>query len=252
LSPAGVEQTMSDTSRPSRRAIERTVRVHRRGAADRDLLLVLGWGNRPDHPAVDWLCDRLAREWTVHAVALPENGTDFGRDYRDPVAAVAERVDPDAHLGHSLGGLVLAHLPGDGPRVYLSPFWGLAVDGLAARLLPLVTRLPVSRRVIGLDADRSNLGEFADDGRDRAADRGCSPAWLGAVRRAQATLPPFRAESVVYCSLRDDVVDLAAIGDHAPAERVRLYDGAHESFASRSRTTVFDRVQRDLRRPAER
>lgn len=238
---------------PSRHTLDRTMRVHRRpsdGDEDRDLLFVLGWGNRPDHPAVDWLLDRLSRSWTVHAVALPENGTEFARDYRDPLAGVDDRVDPDARLGHSLGGLVLAHLPGDAPRLYASPFWGIAVGWLAARLLPAVARLPVARRLIPLDADRA-VGEFTADDRDHAADRGVSPAWLGAVTRAQATLPPFREGSVVYCSLRDEVVDLSAVGEHAPADRVRLYDGTHEFFASRSREATVERVREDLRAMAD-
>ncbi len=239
-----------DTGGYSRAELDRTVRVHRRGDADRDLLLVLGWGNRPDHPVVDWLVDRLAADWTVHAVALPENGTDFERDYRDPVTAVDDRIHPDARAGHSLGGLVLAHLPADAPRVYMSPFWGLSTEGLAGTVLPLVARLPVSRRVIPVRSDPSTVGELVGPERDRAADRGVSPAWLGAIRRAQRTLPPFRPGSVVYCSLRDRVVDVGAIGDHAPSDRVRLYDGGHEWFASERRAAVLPRVRSDLDRIA--
>jgi len=235
-----------------RRRLDRTVRVHRRGDGDRDLLLVLGWGNRPAQPAVEWLIDRLAETWTVNAVALPENGTEFERDYLRPVSEVDEGVDPDARVGHSLGGLVLAHLPGDDPRVYMSPFWGLATGGLAGSLLPLVARLPVSRRAIPADSDVSAIGRLVDPDRDRAASRGVSPAWLGAVTRAQRTLPPFRPGSAVYCTLGDRVVDVRAIGDHAPSDRIRLYDGGHEWFASENRAAVLQRVRSDLDRIASR
>lgn len=239
-----------DGDGPDQRSLDRTVRVHRRGDGDRDLLLVLGWGNRPAQPAVGWLIDRFAENWTVHAVALPENGTNFERDYRAPVSEVEARVEPDARAGHSLGGLVLAHLEGDAPRVYMSPFWGLATSGLAGSLLPLLARLPVSRRVIPVTSDPSAIGALVDPERDRAADRGVSPAWLGAVTRAQRSLPPFRPGSVVYCTLRDRVVDAGAIGAHAPSDRVRLYDGGHEWFASENRAVVRQRLNSDLERIA--
>ncbi len=195
---------------------------------------------------MDWLLERLAAEWTVHAVALPENGTDFERDYLAPLRAVNRRVAPDVRAGHSLGGLVLAHLPGDDPRAYSAPFWGFAA-AVPPRLLGLVGRLPVSRRVVPLDGDTDALGTYADPGRDRAADRGCSPAWLGAVRRGQATLPPHREGSVVHCSLRDAVVGLEAIGERTPCDRVRLHDGGHEFFASRDRAETVERFRADLR-----
>ncbi|MEZ3114794.1 alpha/beta hydrolase [Halobaculum sp. MBLA0147] len=218
---------------------------------DRDLLVVLGWGNRPEHDPVDWLLSQLAADWHVHAVVVPENGTDFERDYRAPLTEINEAVDPAATLAHSLGCLALAHVPGDDSRVYASPFWGTNDDGLVGALLPLVARLPVERRVIPGETDPDQLGALKPADETGAAERGISPAWLRAVRGAQATLPPFREGSVVYCSLRDTVVGVRAVGDHAPADRIRLYDGGHEFFASASRERTLDRVRADLRAVAD-
>lgn len=236
----------------SRRDPDRTLRVHERGDGE-TLLFVLGWGNRPDDAAVDWLLDRLAADWTVHAVALPENGTDFRRDYVEPLVAVDDRVDPVVRAGFSLGGLVLAHLPGSDPRLYASPFWGLATDGLVDLVLPLVRRLPVTRRLVPVGRGRAAADASAEGdtrAEESARERGVSPAWLGAVHEGQRTLPPFREGSVVHCSLRDEVVDTAAIGERAPAERVRLYDGPHEFFGAEGRAETVERVRADLERLA--
>lgn len=66
--------------------------------------------------------------------------------------------------------------------------------------------------------------------------------WLTTMREAQAALPEFREGSVVFCSLRDEVVSVRAIGERAPASAVQLYDGGHELFASASRDEATERV----------
>ena len=223
---------------------------HTYGDGDRDLLFVLGWGNRPGHEPVDWLVSQFD-DWTVHAVVVPENGTAFDRDYRAPLTRIYETVAPDAAAAHSLGGLALAHVPGEEPRVYSSPFWGLNRSGAAGLLAPVLARLPVSRRIVPSESDPAALGDLKPADEEGAADRGLSPAWLGAVREGQRTLPPFRDGSVVYCSLSETVVGLGAIGDRAPADRVRLYDGGHEFFASTGREETLARFQRDLRTIAD-
>lgn len=232
--------------------------VHRRdadaeaGAEKGDLLFALGWGNSPDHDPVDWLLDGLAAEgWTVHAVTLPENGTDFARDYVRPLETARAEIEPKVTAGHSLGGLTLAHLPGDDARVYSAPFWGFG-DGVAGRVLTSLARIPVSRRLIPLPNDPSALGDLKPGDERGPADDGISPAWVGAVRSAQRRLPAFRPGSVVYCSLSDRVVSTRAIGRRSPAERVRLYDGGHEFFASTGRESTLERFCADLAAVAER
>lgn len=226
------------------------MRRHTYGDGERDLLFVLGWGNRPGHEPVDWLVSQFD-DWTVHAVVVPENGTAFDRDYRAPLTRIHERIEPDAAAAHSLGGLALAHVPGEEPRVYSSPFWGLNRAGVAGLAAPALARLPISRRIVPSESDPAALGDLKPADEEGAADRGLSPAWLGAVREGQRTLPSFRDGSVVYCSLSETVVGLGAIGDHAPADRVRLYDGGHEFFASSGREETIARFERDLRAIAD-
>lgn len=227
-----------------------TPSVTTRGDGDDELLLVLGWGDRPTHEPETWLFDRLTeRGWQVHAVTLPENATRFGQAYIDPVARLRERIQPAVTVGQSLGGLVVAHLPGDDPRVYTSPFWGFA--GFPDTLVSAVGRLPVERRVIPVGSDPEAIGTHKPATEQGAGDRGASPAWIGAIRGAQRRLPRFRPGSVVHCSLEDTVVSLAAIGRHAPTDRIRLYDGTHEWYAGRGREATLDRVVDDCRRIAD-
>lgn len=211
--------------------------------------MILGWGDRPTHAPETWLFDRLAaRGWRVHAVTLPENATAFGSAYIDPVAAIRDRIEPAAVVGQSLGGLVAAHLPGDDPRVYTAPFWGFT---LPDRLLSVVGRLPIRARLLPAATDPAEIGVHKPASEPSAGDRGASPAWIGAMRGAQRRLPRFRPGSVVHCSLGDRIVGLDAIGAHAPADRIRLYDGAHEWYASRGREATLDRVDADCRAIAD-
>lgn len=145
--------------------------------------------------------------------------------------------DPAVAAGHSLGGLTLAHLPGDDPRVYSAPFWGFAASGLAEVALPAG----------GADSgDTIAIGDLKPADECSPGDDGVSPAWLGTMRRAQPSLSPFRPGGAVYCSLSDRVVSTAAIGRRVPADRARLYEGGHEFFASTGREVTLERFCADL------
>lgn len=206
---------------------------------DRDVLFALGRGNDPDDEHLAWFIDRLTDHgFRVHAAVLPTNITDFEREYRRPIARYLSTLPAARLLGHSTGSLILSHLQTPAPRVYLSPWWGIQTDGLASVLLPFVRRLPIDEPLIPLAGDGSAVGDLADE-RDPDA---VAPAYLREIHRAQTTLPPFRDGSTVFCSLADTVVDVRAIGDHAPADAVEVYDGGHEFFASSGREAVTARV----------
>jgi hypothetical protein len=218
------------------------VRFETHGEADRTLLVVLGWGNEPDHESVGWLVDQLADEYTVHVAVLPGRLRDFESDYRRPLERYVTGRSVDAVLGQGAGGLVAAHLPIDARRVYCSPFWGFSLRGYAGLVFPLVRRLPFATRILPAVVDAESLGDLKPTAEAAASRASVSPSFVREVYRAQSGLPSFRRGSTVFCSLADPNVSLRAIGDRAPAAAVRLYDGGHEFFSSSGRAAVLDDV----------
>ncbi|WP_089883518.1 alpha/beta hydrolase [Halogeometricum limi] len=215
-----------------------------------DLLFVLGWGNEPEHEHVSWLVDRLTDDYRVHAVTIPTNGWDFDDQYLAPVRAYYENRDFEVVLSHSTGGLVAEHLSDavDGVRnVFLSPWWGTAPnEGFESVVLPYFLRIPTSKRLFRPDRDVSAIGDLkSEDEYDDGPD-GLSPAFLRTILDAQARLPAFDDEDVVFASLSDRIVSVRAIGDRTPAANLRPYDGGHEFFASSGREAVVEDVMAAL------
>lgn len=216
---------------------------HRFGdESDPTVLFVLGWGNRVEHPCVEWFIQRLVDAgFDLHVAEIPDNGTDFERDYLDPVTAYARDLDAFRLLSHSTGGLVAAHLPADGPRIYLSPFWGFNTTGVTGTLMRGLMRLPTDRQFIDTGIDPALLGAHKDP--DIVAELpNASPAWLRTMADAHETLPAFREGSRVFCSLQDRVVGVRAIGDRAPAAAIELFDCGHELFSVEHRDDYTDDV----------
>jgi len=208
---------------------------------DERVMFVLGWGNRVEHENVRWLVDELtAAGYVVDVGQIPLHIADLEREYLAPTQERYDATDPDRILSHSTGGLITAHLDADVPRVYLSPWWGLADDpGLIQRAL---VSLPTSRPIIPIPDDPGAIGDLATerqlaDGADYGA-----PAFFRTIVDAQERLPEFREDSVVFCSLQDRIVGVDAIGAHAPAARTVLYDGGHEFFSSSGRERTLERV----------
>ncbi|SHH25483.1 lipase family protein [Halobaculum gomorrense] len=204
------------------------------------LWFVMGWGNTPDQPAVGWLLDALADAgFRTRAVEIPTNVRDFEREYLDPLAAaVDDGPAADRLLSHSTGGLIAAHaieadvLPER--AVHLSPWWGLH----PSQRIPfcVLGALPTGRALVSVEPDRETLGELAEPSAREPI--GLSPSFAREVRRAQSSLPTARDGEVAFCTLTDGLVGTAAIGERLPADRIRLYDGGHECFASPGRTAI--------------
>ncbi|QZX98871.1 alpha/beta hydrolase [Halobaculum rubrum] len=215
------------------------VTVH--GPADGDpLWFVMGWGNTPEQPAVGWLLDELADAgFRTRAVEIPTNVRRFEDEYLDPLAAaVDDGPSADSVLSHSTGGLIAAHAIDAGVlperAVHLSPWWGLhPSQRVLFRVLGL---LPTGRELVPVEPDRETLGELAEPSARDAI--GLAPPFVREIRRAQSSLPAAGDEAVAFCTLTDGLVGVDAIGDRLPADRIRLYDGGHECFASPGRTAI--------------
>ncbi|MFC7224133.1 alpha/beta fold hydrolase [Halalkalicoccus sp. GCM10025322] len=183
--------------------------------------------------------DRLADEsYRVHAIQLPTDVTDFEREYLRPVQRYHDAHEPSTVVGHSLGGLVAAHLETDSSRVYLAPWWG--IYGLKQRgwQSVVVPRLPVRAKIIPIDASREEIGACVTDEQWAALPKRISPVFITEIHRAQQALLPISDDDVVFCSLRDTIVSLKAISEVATSDQVSLYDGGHELFSSSSRRTA--------------
>jgi hypothetical protein len=53
---------------------------------------------------------------------------------------------------------------------------------------------------------------------------------------------------VVFCSLRDTIIALDAVGRRIPPDRLVLYNGGHELYSSSSRESIRPRLIQVLKK----
>ncbi|TYT62405.1 alpha/beta fold hydrolase [Natrialba swarupiae] len=212
-----------------------------------ELVFVMGWGNRWTHENVSWLIGKLTEAgYRVHAFELPTTIEDFKADWLEPVAEYVLDLEEYQLLGHSAGALVAQALDGADNHVYLSPWWGYG-DDYPDRLLEAVSTVPTTLPCLPVgEMDEYTLGELATDHQIATTPRWVSPAFVRETRHAQRELLAIDHDAVVFCSLRDPMIDLRPIGERVPAEHVVLYDGGHELFSSPSRDRYVDLLLESL------
>ncbi len=203
---------------------------------DEDLVFVMGWGNRWTHENVSWLLGQLTDAgYRIHAFELPTNIDDFKADWLEPVAEHVRDLEGYQLLGHSAGALIAQALDGADNHVYLSPWWGYG-DAFPEPVLEAVSLVPTTFPCLPVGGmDREALGERATDHQLATLPSWVSPAFVRETRRAQQDLLTIDHDAVVFCSLRDPVIDLRPIGERVPADHVVLYDGGHELFSAATR-----------------
>ena len=221
--------------------------VRRFGEGDRDLVLVLGWGNRFRHETVQWLVDRVVDAgYRVHGFQIPTVVTDFRSQWLAPVAEAVEPLDEYRLLTHSTGGLIGEFLDGPTTKVHLSPWWGFH-ERLDNPVVEWLSKLPISRPILPSPAEREMLGELATDERVADSPTAAAPSFLREARWAQHRLPPFDADRTsVFYTPTDPVVSAPAIEKRTPPENRVAYEGGHELFASASRDVHVDAMLASL------
>jgi hypothetical protein len=213
------------------------------GAGDRDLVLVLGWGNRFEHDTVEWLVEQVTGAgYRVHGFQLPTAISDFDAEWLAPVADTAASLEQYRLLTHSTGGLIGEFVEGAETKVHLSPWWGFHAS-LDTPLVSLLMRLPVSRPLLPAGIEREALGEHVTEERMRDGPDRAAPTFLREAKRAQGRLPTFDEQRTsVFYTPDDEVVSAAAIERRVPPRNRVAYAGGHELFSSASRTDHIDAV----------
>ncbi|ARS90646.1 alpha/beta hydrolase [Natrarchaeobaculum aegyptiacum] len=214
---------------------------------DEDLVFVMGWGNRWTHENVSWLIGRLTEaDYRVHAFELPTNIADFRADWLEPVAEYVPDLEGYQLLGHSAGALVGQALDGAENHVYLSPFWGYG-DRFFEPALEAVSKIPTTFPCLPVgDWDETVVGQKATAHQLATQPQWVSPTFVRETRDAQQRLLTIDHDAVVFCSLRDPLIDHRPIGERVPAEHVVLYNGGHELFSSTGRDRYVDLLLESL------
>ena len=201
---------------------------------DRDLLLLLGWGERLGNHGFTWSVDlTTSAGFRTHVVEFPDSVRDFDRDYVQPVKSYQAALGDHIVIGYSLGGLIAAYLSAQQKTIYLSPFWGMFGHKLMKTRLALVRRLGLNIPLAPIDFGREEIGDMATEEDWESVPKRATPVWLREILKAQENMPPIQQSSVVFCSLKDTIVSLKAIGERAG--NVILYDGHHELYSSSNR-----------------
>lgn len=198
------------------------------------LFFLPGWGNRIGDPNMGWLIDLLVSDgFKVHVFEFPCNLKDFNREYLEPVKAYQDSLGPHVMLSHSLGGLVASYCSAQSKTVYLSPWWGIFGNKLRGMMLALACSLKSSLYVLPIDFAKDEVGDLATDAYWAALPKKVSPLFVREIVKAQKAMPALPQNHVVFCSLKDTIVDLKAIGERA--DNIIVYDGFHELFSSSTR-----------------
>jgi hypothetical protein len=211
-----------------------------------DILFLSGWENRIGDSNIGWLIDLLVKDgYKVHVFEFPCNMKDFNCEYLEPVKAYQDGLGPHVILSHSLGGLVAAYCSAQTRSVYLSPWWGLYGGKLRGMTLSLACSLRSSLRMFPIDFTRDEVGDLATDEYWQALPKKVSPLFVREIVKAQKAMPALQHDHVVFCSLKDTIIDLKAIGERT--HNIRLYKGHHEFFSSSTREHHSDEILNALK-----
>lgn len=207
------------------------------------LLLIFGLGNQVRGTNERWFARRVAMGgYRVTAVELPTDGSDFDAVLRNPVQSVYDDIAPEVVIGHSLGGLVMAHLDMSALEIYCSPWWEFHPSQVSRLRRWLIHRFPIGLRIVPAALDPALRGaRLTVDAAEAQPDR-LTPAFLAGIDDAQQSRPPIHEGATVFVSLSDEVIGIRAIGDAVAADQIEVYSGGHEVFSAAGREKIVERM----------
>jgi hypothetical protein len=207
------------------------------------ILFVMGVGNRIDGANERWFIEKLTDAgYRVQVIQLATDTEHFEREYRDPIQRIHDECDPEAVLGHSLGGLITAYLETSAQSVYLAPWWGIYERKVSAWERWFVPRLPIGVPILPIKTRRSEIGTRLPTEDWNRLPKRLSPKFITEIYRAQQNRPPISDDAVVFVSCEDTIISLHAIGAAVAADQIRLYDGGHQLFSTSGRTETVKEV----------
>jgi hypothetical protein len=212
----------------------------------KDLFFLPGWGNRIDDTNLLWLFDLLVNDgFKVHVFEFPRRLKDFNREYLEPVRTYQAGLGQHVLLSHSMGGLVAAYCSAQSKTVYLSPWWGVFGNKLRGTMLSLACNLRFNLPVLPIDFTKDEVGDLATGVYWDSIPKKISPSFIREIVKAQKAMPALSQNHVVFCSLKNTIGDLKAIGEKT--NNIILYNGFHELFSSSTRERYRDELLNALR-----
>ena len=104
----------------------------------------------------------------------------------------------------------------------------------------MVSKIGLNIPLLPIDFTREEVGDLVTESDWELLPKRVTLAFVREIMKAQKNMPPLQENSVVFCSLKDTIVSLKAIGERT--SNMILYDGYHELFSSSKRELYREKL----------
>lgn len=207
-----------------------------------EVLLLLGYGVRLDHPGVKWLFRKFEKGGVKTTfLQLPVVIEDFREDILDPVNNVRKDMRSHAVIGFSLGGLTASFLHDAEKRIFLSPFWGLNEEIEKGWMKVALKGLRVVRlRILPSRYDLVDMGYYSTEEDLKGMPEFMDFHTISEMMETQKSMPPPEEGDIVYWSPQDPLISHDAVREREV--RTREYKGGHMVYLVKDRERIFDEI----------